>query len=65
VLDLLLWMKLRTMDKHTKTLEELHEIKEMVAEQLYNVELGTHENIRLWFAFKMVLIDIEILETNE
>jgi len=56
------------MDKptiHERTLEELYEIKETVEEKLYYVELGTHENIFLWFAFRMVLADISILETKQ
>ena len=52
------------MPEHNKTLEELYKIKENVTEQLYNVELGTAENLRLWFAFQLVLADIYILESK-
>jgi len=53
------------MKEHNKTLAELYEIKEAVEEKLYYVELGTHQNIFLWFAFRMVLADISVLETNK
>jgi len=52
------------MPEHNKTLAELYDIKEVVTEKLCFVELGTHENVFLWFAFRMVLADIDILETK-
>jgi len=53
------------MPEHNKTLAELYEIKESVTEKLCFVDLGTHKNVFLWFAFRMVLADINTLETNK